>query len=154
MTLVLLEGAISALYSYLHDNIADKLDEIDVRYSDGVILEDIKEWYQGEMPFNFPEVPSISLVGNGWRPGSQQAEFLEVNNLVDIIVMVGDAEPSVRFKRLCRYALAIIELLMAGEDTYGYTQYFDGDIALSEVLSTPQFLQAIRIPVRLFKIES
>ena len=154
MTLGLLEAAIDALYAYLSGNIAAKLNVIDARHSD-FTLEDIKAWYQGALPFNYPEVPSVTIAGRTNRLNRSELgdDTIEVQNYIDVIVIVGDADPETRFRRLCRYALAVVELLKDGEATYGYTHYFEDEIGLSDILATPDFLQAVRIPIRLWKDE-
>ena len=155
MALLLIEEAVDQLYSYLNTNLAAKLTELNTRYGDAVTLENIKTYYQGAMPFNYPEVPSIALVARGMRPEEGQiTTVIEGNNLIDIVVMVGEADLEKRFRLLSRYALAIIELLIGSfESATGYCFYFNGPLEFSDVLNTPDFLQGVQIPVRLYKIE-
>jgi len=155
MTLELLEGALDALYQYLSAGMDSKVAALNARYNDTITLESIKKWYPGALPFNYPETPSIAISGVKLSPGSQQSPGLfESNNVFNIVVMVGDAEPEVRFRKLCRYALGIVELLLPDDVVEGYEVFFEGDFSLSDVLSTPDFLQAINIPVRLHAFES
>ena len=155
MPLVLLEGALNSLYQYLYADMENKITELNTRYNDTVTLGSIKKWYPGALPFNYPETPSIAISGVKVTPGSQQSPGLwEGNNVFNIVAMVGDAEPEVRFRKLCRYALGITELLLPDNALHGYQVFIEGDISLSDVLSTPDFLQAINIPVRLYGIES
>ena len=155
MALKLIEEAVHQLYDYLNNNLAAKLDELDARYADTVTLPDIKTYYQGAMPFNYPEVPSISLVAKQMRAEDGQiTSVIEGNNLIDVVVMVGEADLEKRFRLLSRYALGIMELLIGNfEATTGYCFYLNGPLEFSEVLNTPDFLQGILIPVRLYKIE-
>lgn len=153
MSLGLLEAAINALESYLSGNMAAKLDGLDAEYGD-LTLDDISVWYKGALPQAMPSHPSVCLHGEAWDPEEQRHVNLLVANLINIIVFVGDPQEDIRFKKLCRYARAIVELLQEGEDTYGYEWFLEGRIEPSDSLATPPFLQAIVIPVSLKKLES
>lgn len=154
MSLTLLEGAIGALKNYLEDNIVAKLDALDSEYDDGVTLEDIAAWYEGGLPRAQPSHPSICLHGEGWTPEEQRHVNLLVGNFINVIVFAADPDEQVRFKRLCRYARAVIELLQEGEATYGYEHFLEARIEVSDSLAAPPFLQAIVVPVVLRKLES
>lgn len=153
MTLGLLEAAISALESYLDANMGAKLDALDTEYGD-FALDDIATYYQGALPREMPEYPSICLHGEAWEPEEQRHLNLLVSSSVNIIIFVGDPDEAVRFKKLCRYARAVVELLQEGEATYGYEHVLEGRIEPSDSLATPPFLQAIVVPVSLKKLES
>lgn len=153
MSLELLEAAIDALQSYLEDNIAAKLDVLDAEYSD-FALDDIAFWYKGNMPQAMPKFPSICLHGDGWEPTEQRHVNLLVTNSVDLIVFVGDPDDQRRFKKLCRYARALIELLQEGEATYGYEHFLESRIEISDSLAAPPHLQAVVVPVKLVKLET
>lgn len=153
MSLELLEAAIDALQSYLETSIAAKLDELDIEYDD-FELDNIAAWYEGNMPQAMPAYPSICLHGDGWEPSEQRHVNLLVTNSIDLIVFVGDPDEQRRFKRLCRYARALIELLQEGEATYGYEHFLEGRIEISDSLAAPPHLQAIVVPVKLVRLET
>lgn len=154
MSLGLLEAAIDALESYLSDNMADKLAELTAEYDDGITLDDINTYYKGAFPREIPAHPSAVLHGEAWDPEEQRNVNLLVSNMINVVIFVGDADEAQRFKKLCRYARAVIELLQEGEDTYGYEHFLEGRVEPSDSLATPPFLQAIVVPVSLKKLES
>lgn len=154
MSLKLLEGAISALKDYLADNIAAKLDSLDTEYDDSITLDDIAAWYKGNLPQAMPAYPSVCLHGEGWMAEEQRNVNLLVGNFINIIIFVGDPDGQVRFKRLCRYARAVVELLQEGEVTYGYDHFLEARVEVSDSLAAPPNLQAIVVPVVLRKLES
>lgn len=151
MTLKLLEGAVSALLSYLQGNMAAKLDVLDAEYGD-VELADIKKWYGGNIPTDIPEYPSVCLQGINWTPEERTSDTLYLKSFINVIVFVGDNNDQVRFHRLCRYARAVVELLRSGEATYGYAHKVEGSVLVSDTLGTPTFLQAISIPISLYPL--
>ena len=153
MTLVLLEGAVSELKSYLSDNMAAKLDALDTEYGD-FTLDDISTWYTGAIPTALPEYPSAAVVGEEWEAEEQRSLNLLVMNTISVVIFVGDPDEATRFKKLARYARAVVELLQAGEATYGYEHWLAGPIRLSEALATEPWLQAVAIPVSLRSLES
>lgn len=153
MSLELLEGAISALRDYLEENIAAKLDTLDAEYGD-LTLDDIKAWYEGNLPRAVPEYPSICMHGEGWTPEEQRHVNLLVGNFINLIIFVGDPNEQIRFAKLCRYARAVIELLQEGEATYGYEHFLEARIEVSDSLAAPANLQAIIVPVVLRKLET
>ena len=152
MSLSLLEGAIEALKSYLQDNINTKLATLDAEYKD-FELDQIKKWYIGTMPRQVPELPSICLFGEEWEPLNQRGVNIDVKNYITIVVFIGDEDEEVRWKRLNRYARAIVELLHDGESTYGYEHQLEGNIAPTDAILTPSVIQAIGVPVSLIKQE-
>lgn len=156
MTLALLEAAIDAMYAYLSANIVAKTAVINARYSDAYTLEDIAAWYKGAIPINWPLTPSICIVG-GAQDLSDVAR-LGVND-VDIVVMHGDPDPEVRFRKLCRYVVVILELLESGNNSsYSYIYQMRDKIKLSDVVldkkNDKPYLQAISIPITLSRQET
>jgi len=154
MTLSLLEGAVTALDTYLEANMAAKLDELDTEYDD-FALDDIKNWYVGQFPKAMPEYPSCAIVGEDWEAKDQSSANFTVANRITIVVFVGDDNEETRFKKLCRYARAIVELCEAGDGSMGYDFYLGGSVKLSEVFTgaTP-WLQAVGVPIILYSFES
>ena len=152
MTLTLLEGAVDALNTYVQANMAAKISALNTAYGDSLLTAPVA-YYVGNVPDEMPEFPSIALQGDGWTLETQTKYTLEVKNNINIYVYVADQDISVRFKKLCRYALAIVELLNTGEASYGYTHFITGKVEISDTLAAPSFLQAIMIPVELCKAE-
>lgn len=152
MTLKLLEGAIDALSDYIQDNIAVKIAALNAEYEDSLLVEP-RAYYLGNVPDSIPEYPSVCFQGDGFTPESQSAYTLENDYTVNIFVYVGDQDAETRFRKLCRYARTIVELLNSGEATYGYTHFINGKISISDTLSSPYYLQAVMIPVALKKAE-
>lgn len=150
MTLALIEGAVDALSTYLQANISAKVTELNSRYGDSVTLIDPIDWYIGAYPHSMPANPSVALVGMGWIPeeGGQRKANIDVLSRVDIAVFVGDNEIEARFRKLARYALGMVEMLKAGKGDMGYSRVMlAGEVALSEIMDTPDFLQAVLVPV-------
>ncbi len=154
MTLTLIEGAIDALYTYLEANMAAKVVAINARYADAYVLENIKTWYRGNFPHSLPEHPSIVLEGANWTPRMQKSTDLYGNCVINIVVLYGSDKPEDRFRILSRYAIAVIELLNAGQASMGYSFKFVAPVTISDTLVTPQFLQGVTIPIALEKMES
>jgi len=152
MTLKLLEEAIDALADYIKDNLEAKITALNTEYDDS-LLTIPKAYYLGNVPDEIPEYPSICLQGDGFTLESQTAYTLENDYTVNIFVYVGDQDAETRFRKLCRYARAIVELLNSGEATYGYTHFINDKISISDTLSSPYYLQAVMIPVALKKAE-
>lgn len=153
MPLGLLEAAVDALDTCLEAGIAAKLDELDTEYGD-LALDDIKAWHLGALPTAIPIQPTVVIWGGGWEPKNQRGVNLHVVSRLQVIVFVGQADVAERFRRLCRYARAVVELMQEGEDSTGYTIWIDGKVEISESLSTPEFLQAIAIPVAMERLET
>lgn len=153
MSLGLLEAAIDVLESYLNTNMAAKLDELDTEYDD-FELDDIAVYYKGAFPTALPQAPSIVLHGEGYEAEEQRGVNMLISSAINIVIFVGDNDEARRFKKLCRYARATIELLQAGEDTYDYEWFLEGSVEPSDSLATPPFLQAIVVPVALKKLET
>ncbi len=151
MTLILLEGAITTLHTYLSTNMAAKVANLNTRYSD--TMEDIKAWYKGSAPTASPEYPSIAIVGTGWTPKRQMALALHVENEISLVVFYGHDNLETRFNRLCRYAIGLIELCNTGAKGMGYQIHFRDRVTITEVMDANPFLQAAIIPVILDKAE-
>ncbi|MDD4985281.1 MAG: hypothetical protein PHQ43_05750 [Dehalococcoidales bacterium] len=153
MTLKLLEAAVDALKDYISDTITAKITALNTEYEDSLLTE-FKACYIGNVPDAFPELPSLAFQGDGFTPLSQNKSTLELDNDIYIWVYVGDQESETRFRKLCRYARAILELLNEGEATCGYPHFISGKVQFTDTLSrSGDFLQAVMIPVRLTKAE-
>jgi hypothetical protein len=156
MALELIEAAVDALDTYLETNLPAKITVLNARYADTVILDDIAEWFIGAMPPNAPKFPALIIVAQNTEPKriAINSPTLTIDNDIEIIVVVGSEKIEERFRRLARYAVGIVELLQSGQAAYGYRYSLTGAIALSDVMSTPPFLQGISIPIRLSRTES
>lgn len=154
MTLGLLEAAVDALASYLQDNMTTKLAALDAEYKD-LALDQIKKWYAGTFPKALPKYPCCCIVGESWNPVEQRGVNLHVANMVTVVIFVADNNEQNRFKRLCRYARAVVELLQEGEATFGYEHLLEGEVTLSEAFAGGSVnLQAVGIPISLHKLEA
>lgn len=154
MTLSLLEGAIVALHAYLAANIATKLDEIDARFGDGIVLDDIKSWYLGNIPTAVPEYPSIWLDGVRFTPKRNlEKGKIDVDYRIDIFILIGCTDEQERFKRLDRYAMAIMELMESNTLTYRY-QWMGDVVKSSEYGINGEWLQGYKLPLQLSRKES
>lgn len=149
MTLALLEAAIDALQTYLAANIVAKLDALDAEYGD-FTLDDVRAWYKGNVPQAMPQYPSVCLHGEAWNPEEQMDTELYIKNFINLIVFVAEDDEAQRFKKLCRYARAMIELLQEGESSYGYIHWLEGRVEVTDALAAPPFLQAVVVPVSLY----
>jgi len=152
MTLLLLEGAVDALSAYIQANMEAKVAELNARYGD-TLLEDIKTYYDGSLPLSTPEQPSLVFHGEGWEPKEQRLANLYVSNKVTIAVFVGDDNIENRFRKLCRYALGVTELLRTAKDSIAYVVKLRAAVALTDSMSTQPFLQGMTIPVSLEQME-
>jgi len=154
MTLALLEAAVDVLDTYLETNMAAELDTLDTEYGD-FSLDDIQNWYIGQFPQAIPEYPSCAIIGEEWEAKDQSSANFTVANRITIVVFVGDDNEETRFKKLCRYARAIVELCEAGDSTMGYDFYLAGSVRLSEVFTgASPWLQAVGVPIVLYSFES
>jgi hypothetical protein len=153
MTLILLEGAIDALSVYLQANYAAKVAALNLRYG-GTLVEEPKKWYLGNMPLSTPESPSVVIHGGDWMPKAQRKASLHVSNAVSLVVFVGDDDVENRFRKLCRHALGIIEMLQAGEASMAYVVKLVGPMALTEPMNTQPFLQGVILPILLEQMET
>lgn len=152
MTLLLLEGAVDALSAHVQDGMAAKVTELNTRYGDS-LLDDIAAYYDGSIPLSAPEVPSVVFHGESWTPKEQRLANLMLSNEISVLVFVGDDNVENRFRKLCRYALGLAELLRTAKDSINYVVKLRGPIALSEPMDTQPYLQAITIPVSLEQAE-
>ena len=153
MTLKLLEGAVDALSAYLQENYAAKVLELNARYGDALV-EGPKKWYLGNMPLSTPESPSVVIHGGDWMPKEQRKVNLHVSNGVSLVVFIGDDDVEGRFRKLCRHALGIIEMLQAGEASMAYVVKLVGPMALTEPMNTQPFLQGMILPILLEQMET
>ena len=154
MTIELIEAAVDALSTYLQANISAKVVELNARYDDSVALVDPKAWYIGSYPHSIPEAPCVALVAQDWMPELQRQANIDGTTRIDIAVFVSGAELEPRFRALARYAVGMVEMLKAGKSEMGYSKVMlAGGVALSEVMDTPDFLQAVIIPAALSKTE-
>lgn len=155
MTIELLEAAVDALDAYLEANMSDKVTELNARHGDDYEIEDPKAWYVGGYPHSMPENPSVAIVGLDWTPTFQRKANVDGDSRIDVAVFVGHNEIGTRFRMLCRYAVAIVELLQAGTGSMGYSSVnLAGSVALTEIMDTPDFLQGVIIPIRMGRSES
>lgn len=150
MTLQLMEGACTALQSYLEGAISSKLDELDAEYGDGITLDDIAKWYTGNIPTTIPAFPSVCVRGDGFVPTEMTDDKLFLNVFVEVVIFVGEQDDQVRFKKLSRYTRAVVELLPIGESEYGYIHWLEERIRITDTLNAPPWLQAVVIPIRLY----
>lgn len=153
MTIELLEAAVDALQSHLEDNMAAKVSELNTRYGDDYELVDIKAWYPGNLPQSTPEAPSVVIHGAGFSPGDQRLANIMITNGITVIVFVGDDNVEARFRKLCRYAVGIVELLGTAKASIGYITKLSGQVAVTDAMDTQPFLQGITIPVSLARAE-
>ena len=153
MSLELLEAAVDALASYFKDNMTSKLATLDAEYSD-FTLDQMKNWYIGQFPKALPEYPCCVILGEAWSPEEQRGVNLHVANVITIVIFVGDDNEELRFRKLCRYARATVELLQEGEGTYGYEHLLEDAIKLSDIIAAEPFIQAVGIPITLHKLEA
>lgn len=154
MTLELLEGAVNALSDYLQTNMAAKVTELNTRYGDDYELSNIDTWYVGSLPLSVPEYPSVVIQGVNWTPSMQRQANVDGTSRVDLVVFVGDNDLEARFRRLCRYGLALIELCHEDERSIGYIVGVSGAVALTDAIDTPTFLQGIIVPISMGKGET
>jgi len=152
MTLLLLEGAVDALSAYVQASMAAKVAELNTRYDDA-LLEDVKTYYDGSIPLSTPEQPSIAFHGESWTPKEQRLAGLYLSNEVTIIVFVGDNDITGRFRKLCRYALGLTELMRTAKDSISYVVKLRAAVTLTDSMDTQPFLQGIMIPVSLEQME-
>jgi len=152
MTLLLLEGAVDALSAYIQENMSDKVAELNTRYGDTLLVDPVT-YYDGSLPHSTPTQPSVAFHGESWTPVEQRLANIYITNGVTIVVFVGDNDVEQRFRKLCRYALGITELLRTAKDNIDYVVKVSGAIALSDPMNTQPFLQAIMIPVSLEQME-
>jgi len=153
MTLKLIEDAVTLVADYLEAGIEAKIAEVNLRYADDVVLEDIKTWYRGNLPSAFPEFPCAAVVGLTCAPPyvTHGATILVSSNLA-LVVFDAWADDQERFKRLSRYMLAIIELLLA-DTTTGYVTYMESAYAFDSFVEKGQFIQAVSLPLKVEKYE-
>ena len=149
MGLLLLEGAIKAIDSYLEANIATYLNTLDSEYAD-FVLDDIKTWYLGNIPSGIPEYPSVCFQGVSEEPGVHVKSRIYPKMYVNVIVFVGDNDDQLRFKKLCRYIRAITSLLFNGEASHGYKITIEAPAVPSDTLGTTPFIQAMTLPISLY----
>lgn len=152
MTLALLEGAVDALSAYIQTNMTAKVVALNTRYGDD-LLNDIAVYIDGSLPFSTPDTPAVVFHGENWMPGDQRLANIFVTNNISIVVFVGDDNIENRFRKLCRYALGITELLRTAKDNISYIVKIRGTVELTDSMSTQPFLQGIIIPVSLEVME-
>jgi len=153
MTIELLEAAVDDLQAYLEAQMPAKITALNSRYADDYVLDSIKTYYTGNMPQSTPEAPSIVIAGSGFTPKEQRLASLMLTNSITILVFVGDDNVEARFRRLCRYAVGIVELLRTAKDNINYVVKLGGQAAVTEPMNTQPFLQGIMIPVTLEQAE-
>jgi hypothetical protein len=153
MTIELLEYAVDDLSSYLQAQMAAKVAALNARHGD-TLLDDIKTYYIGNMPLSLPEAPAIVLQGESTEPREQRVANLMSTNNITVFVFVGDDNVENRYRKLCRYAVGVVELLRAGEGTMGYVVAIRGAMALTEPMNTQPFLQAITVPISMTQMEN
>jgi hypothetical protein len=154
MTLSLLEAAVGALDTYLEANMSSQLNTLDAEYGD-FKLRNIRKWYIGQFPKALPEYPCIAIVGEEWEALEQSAINFRVANRITVVIFEGEDDEQRRFKKLCRYARAVVELCEAGDNSMGYDFYMNGPVTLSEVFTGAKpWIQAVGVPIVLYSFES
>jgi hypothetical protein len=153
VTVVLIEGALNTLAAYLEAGMPAKIAELNTRYGDDVNLEDIKTWYRGNLPSVFPEFPCAAVVGMSCAPPRvTHGNTVKVDSAIALVVFDAWADEQERFKRLARYMVAIIELLLA-DTTAGYLTYIESAYEFSGFIEKGQFIQAVSLPIRVESYE-
>lgn len=155
MSLGLMEGAIDALKSYLSENIAAKLDELDAEYDDGITLDDIRNWYVAEAS-SMPAFPSVMILGEDTDVLGEGGGWMNSGNRVSISVLVGDTNSENLRRRLYRYIRAFIELLVAARTSDGWTRTLTFEKANFSPMFTKsgQYLSDATLLITLSDIES
>jgi len=154
MTITLLEAAVDALNTYIKANIAAKITAFNTEYGDSLMVA-MKNYYPGQFPKALPEYPCMVIAGEGWNPETQRAVNLHVKNIITIVVFVADDDEEQRWRKLCRYARLIVELLQEGEASYAYEHFLEGEVRLSDPFTgAGPWIQAVGVPVSLHKLES
>jgi hypothetical protein len=152
MTLELLEGALDDLSAYVQANMAAKVATLNARYGD-TLLSNVAAYYDGNLPLSTPETPSIAFHGEGFTAREQHAANVHMSASVNVAIFVGDDNVENRFRKLCRYALGVVELLRTAEGSMSYTVKLRGPVTLTEPLNVQPFLQGIIVPVALERAE-
>ena len=154
MTIKLLEGAVEDLSAYIQANLDAKITTINARYADGLTLLPPDKYYDGSIPLSLPNPVSIVFHGIGWTPTEQRLANVLLLNRVAIVVFVADNDVERRFKKLCRYAVCLTELLQSAKGNLAYVVKLNGAVDLTEPQATGQFLQGIIVPVSLQAMET
>jgi hypothetical protein len=153
MTLQLMEGAVNALDAYFEANIAAKVADLNARYP-GDTLVVPKKWYLGNLPTAVPEQPSVCIHVPSVTPKVQRQANIIVANEVNLFVFVGHADEQVRWRRLCRYMVGLLEMCHTGEAAMGYHIQLGGKMTITDSMDTPDFLQGITVPLALEQAET
>ncbi len=154
MTIKLIEEAVVQLHAYLSANIAAKVADLRTRYTD-TALPDIKAWYLGNIPASAPEYPSVVIHAADWQPGVlQKPTNMDVINTLNLIVFYADPDFELRFRRLSRYCVGLLELCNAGQHTYGYVFKVTGAVTFWDTMKPAPYLQGVTIPITLSKGET
>lgn len=153
MTVTYIEGALDALAAYLQANWAAKVSTLATRYSDAGLV-DAKAWYLGNLPQEAPEYPSIALVGTGVTPGMQFQEQLEQQHGFTIAIIVGEDNGELRFRRLSRYAVGMLELLQPANGPSGYRTELNGLAQFTDILAEAPYLQSLTLPILMNSLET
>jgi len=126
------EGVVTEVINYLSTNLGDKLVEVDARYTEQVVLEDVKEWriddpvqsgrYPDKTPVGWVICPE--MVSMQW--GSDYDYF---EGDVVVWILMRDRNSAERLRRKAyRTALAVWEVLKDG--------HFSGSV-IWQMVSTP-----------------
>jgi hypothetical protein len=156
MTLELIEKAVGEMRDYLEANLDAKVVVVSARYTggDAITLDPIAHWYEGNMPSKaIPKYPAVVVHGQGLHADEMHAGDPKLFNsyYVNVVVLVTDEDDEKRFKKLSRYAVAVIELLPDGESEYGYIHWLEEMIRWTDSVGpAPSFMQAVVIPIRLY----
>lgn len=154
MTLGLLEAAVTALDTYIQAQFDAKVTALNTEYGDS-LLSNMKTYYYGALPKAIPEYPCCAIIGESWEAIEQRGVNIHVQNNIVVVIFVADDNEETRFKKLCRYARGVVEMLDTGETSYGYEHFIAGEIALSEIFTGAEpFIQAVGVPCSLHKLES
>jgi hypothetical protein len=150
MTLKLIEGAVNATKTYLSDNMAAKLDVLDVEYADGITLDDIKAWYTAEKKA-VPEYPAVFILGERTTIDGEGNGWVKSTHIITIAFMATNADEETLKKKLYRYIRAAMELLIEARSSAGwyYVISFD-DVNFSPLFSAAgEFLSDASLSISL-----
>ena len=161
MAILLAEGLVNALNTYLTANLSAKLTALNTEYADGITLEAPISTYVGLKSLkSIPHYPAMYILSptsrfNAWtnRNGESKPE-------VSVGMLAIDQDSEVLQRRLYRYGRAFLELMLDGTTSMdGWVMATDEDWEIDTIASlrtdsaTSDFVGEATLSMRCLKIE-
>lgn len=156
MTLGLIEAAVDGVVAYITANSAAKIAAVEARYADGIELADFRRVSVAELA-EVADYPALFVLGIR-NQMSRGGGFVRVEQELEIAVLVLDQDEETLRRKVYRYGLALVELMIEAEVTADFPFGIEQTMALDftpiyKPSAADPFFEDARLTLTVFRQE-